>query len=195
MEYIPLQTPPDRRKYPSDVDGITTKINDRDSFLSAFTEICRRRNDTDPVWKNATYSVKNRISGVNQVKDLLLEASGIDYITAKDNATEVWLGVIDPNDAALVYFLPGNDKRKRLHMRKAFAEFIYNCLSNELGNKIRDERKKNKIHYDGPMVWLTLMNELFSTNNGLTAFMSSMETCLTNMTIVNDNHLEYSLKI
>jgi hypothetical protein len=96
--------------------------------------------------------------------------------------------------------MQGYDKRNRLHMRRAFAEFIYNCLSNELGNKIREELKnltvsKNKIHYDGPMVWLTLMNHLFSTNNGPSAFRSSMETCTTNLKIVDDKYLEYTFKI
>jgi hypothetical protein len=201
MEYKPLGTPPARHKNPSDVDGVTTEINDGESFLAAFTEIRRRRDDTNPCWKNATLFLNFNGSNVtNHDKDIFLEANVIDYITAQANATEVWAGVIDPNNAASVYFLPGNDSQNCLHMRRAFAEFIYNCLSKELGDKIRDELKnltvpKNKIHYDGPMVWLTLMNELFDTNTGSAAFLSSMETCLTNMTIVNDNHLEYSLKI
>lgn len=206
MKYIPLDTPPDRCKNIIDVDGVITKINSSDSFLAAFTEILRRRDKTNPCWKNATFFLNFNDDSSDEThqeeKDIFLEASEIDYITAQDNASGLWAGVINPdNEDEVTFTYSGNDVVQNcLHMRRAFAEFIYNCLSKELGNKIRNELinltvPKNKIHYDGPMVWLTLMNTLFSTNNGSAAFLSSMETCLTNMTIVDDNYLEYSLKI
>jgi hypothetical protein len=195
MGCMPPYTPPDRRNYSSDVDGVTTKIDDRESFLAAFAEICHRRDNTNPCWKNATYFIKDSASGVNQFYDLLLESSEIDYNTVKNNAMELWTSDnANPDDEAAVSGMHGDEKQNCLHMRRSFAEFIYNCLSNDLGDKILTVLE-DEICYDGPMVWLTLMDLLFSTGNGPIAFLSSMETGITDLRIVGDKYLEYSFKI
>eukprot|EP00751_Fragilariopsis_kerguelensis_P015108 CAMPEP_0170763634 /NCGR_PEP_ID=MMETSP0733-20121128/3510_1 /TAXON_ID=186038 /ORGANISM="Fragilariopsis kerguelensis, Strain L26-C5" /LENGTH=290 /DNA_ID=CAMNT_0011104099 /DNA_START=52 /DNA_END=921 /DNA_ORIENTATION=- len=209
MEFLGVGLP-ERKQEPQDIDGKDTNgvvigINGTgpeekiDSFLSSLSKITDRR-DKHPCWENATYFKTTNTGIANE--DLLLKAGKIDYEKAKENATDLWKHQTLPIDDANVPY-DGIREKKERHMRRALALFIYECLGTTSGLKtdIENHLAGDNIQYDGPMVWLTLVDILFPILSGppkldrKESFRTKLESYLTNLKIQKHDYDKYNIII